>query len=133
MSFLASGFLGAILSPLRIYGYTFEKNCLKIIFPALLMLDTVSVPYEALVFRIYGYLFSEVLPDLYVLYLRPKWHTPRIKRFELPLPPELLLQFGRKYLSFRSLAVVGCLFGATYENPALGFSRIIFIGDDRKT
>ena len=42
MSFLASsGFLGAILSPLRIYGYTFEKNCLKIIFPALLMLDTV--------------------------------------------------------------------------------------------
>ena len=42
VSFLASsGFLGAILSPLRIYGYTFEKNCLKIIFPALLMLDTV--------------------------------------------------------------------------------------------
>ena len=42
MYFLASsGFLGAILSPLRIYGYTFEKNCLKIIFPAFLMLDTV--------------------------------------------------------------------------------------------
>ena len=37
----SSGFLGAILSPLRIYGYTFEKNCLKIIFPAFLMLDTV--------------------------------------------------------------------------------------------
>ena len=39
VSFLASSeFLGAILSHLRIYGYTFEKNCLKIIFPALLML-----------------------------------------------------------------------------------------------
>ena len=30
VSFLASSvFLGAILSTLRIYGYTFEKNCLK--------------------------------------------------------------------------------------------------------
>ena len=42
MSFLASsGFLGAILSPLRIYGYTSEKNCLIMIFPVFLMLNTV--------------------------------------------------------------------------------------------
>ena len=64
--FLADfGFLDAILSPLRIYGYTFEKNCLKIIFPGFVSCSTqLSVPYEALVFRLYGYLFLEVLPDL---------------------------------------------------------------------
>ena len=80
MSFLASfGFLGAILSPLQIYGYTFEKNCLKITFPAFLMLDTVV-----------SALRGSCFPDLWVSFIgsaagfigaifKAKMAHPRIK------------------------------------------------------
>ena len=55
---------GCHLSPLRVYGYTFEKIASKYFFLSFSCSTQLSVPYEALVFRIYGYPFLEVLPDL---------------------------------------------------------------------
>ena len=107
--------MGAILSPLQIYGYTFEKNCLKIIFLALLMLDTVV-----------NALRGSCFPDLWVSFFgsaagfigaifKAKMAHPHIKRFELPPPPSYYCSLAENIFP---LAVVGCLFGATYENTA---------------
>ena len=81
MSFLASsGFLGAILSPLRIYGYTFEKNCLKIIFPALLMLDTVVSAFTRLLFSGFmGIFFGSVAGFIGAIF-KAKMAYRRIKK-----------------------------------------------------
>ena len=89
------------------------------------------MPYEALVFRIYGYHFFGSAAGFIGAIFKAKMAHLHIKRVSVtPPPPSYYCSLVQNI--FPS-AVVGCLFGATYENPALGFSSIIFIGDDRKT
>ena len=88
MSFLASsGFLGAILSILRIYGYTFEKNCIKIIFPVLLMLDTVVSALRGSCFPdLWASVFGSAAGFIGAIF-KAKMAYPHIKKVSVTLPP----------------------------------------------